>query len=126
MAMSGGGTSKLRVVYRRRAADDNKVTGGARALTTARTYIGANLPVIATSFTAMSAYSFTSAKIGTGARNPGDSRAFPPPDSRALWAPSRRHRHVDFTLQHRDGDIDRLGCRGHHFGERGGAYAPQG
>src|SRR6185503_546703 len=38
MAMSGGGTSKLRVVYRRRAADDNKVTAGARALTTADLY----------------------------------------------------------------------------------------
>lgn len=65
--------------------------------------------------------SFTSEKIARRAGNRGESRAFPPPDSRALWAPSRRHRHVDFTLQHRDGDIDRLGCRGHHFGESGGA-----
>src|SRR5690348_11449497 len=121
MAMSGGGTSKLRVVYRRRVADDNKVTAGGRALTTARTYTGPNLPVIAARFTAMRGHSSTRAAIATGARNRRDSRAFPPPDSRARGAPSRRHRQVDFALQHRDGGIDRPGRWGHHFGESGGA-----
>ena len=80
MAMSGGRhlNEKLRVVYRRRAADDNKITAGARALaertrqTTARTYTGPNLPVIAASFMATRANSFTSAKIARGVGNPGE------------------------------------------------------
>src|SRR6476646_10783291 len=125
MAVSGAGTStKSYALFtggaRPTTTRSRRVPGpwlNERGQTTARTYTGPNLPVIAASFMATRANSFTSVKIARGAGNPGESRAFPRPDSRALWAPSRRHRHVDFTLQHCDGDIDWPGRRGHDFGE---------